>query len=49
MTLSLHYIKKFAFLHQTANRFVDGNAVENKNLFAGLADVGDQGVHGGLI
>src|SRR5690606_22858150 len=38
-----------AFLHQTTDRFVDGSSTENKDLFAGLADVGDQDVHGGLL
>ncbi len=35
--------------HLTDNRFNDGSAVENKKLFAGLADVGDQDVHSGLL
>lgn len=30
-----------AYLHQTANRFVDGTTPENQMLFAGLADVHD--------
>lgn len=38
-----------AFLHQTADRFVDGSSAENKDLFAGLSDLGDQDMHGGLL
>ena len=38
-----------AFLHQTTGRFVDGSSVENMDLFAGLADLGEQDVHGGLL
>ncbi len=38
-----------AVLHQTTNRFIDGDATENVQLFAGLADVEDQDVLGGRV
>nr|WP_236616238.1 hypothetical protein [Rhodopirellula europaea] len=38
-----------AFLHQTTGQFLDGNAVDNQALFAGLADVEDVDVRGGLL
>lgn len=31
-----------AFLHQTTSQFIDGDIAENRTLFAGLADVGDE-------
>ncbi|TWT84907.1 Choline-sulfatase [Planctomycetes bacterium CA13] len=34
-----------AFLHQTTSRFIDGKLPQNKELFAGLAEVGDKDVH----
>lgn len=36
-------------LHQTTNRFIDGKARENTNLFAGLADVEASDAIGGLL
>ncbi|TWT84389.1 Choline-sulfatase [Planctomycetes bacterium CA13] len=30
-----------AILHQTASQFIDGDAAENRTLFAGLADIGE--------
>ncbi len=38
-----------AFLHQTTRRFVDGTTPENRALFAGLAELSDDDVHGGLV
>ncbi len=38
-----------AFLHQTAASYVDGGTVENKKLFAGLADVTDEEALGAWI
>ncbi|MDV6030199.1 MAG: sulfatase-like hydrolase/transferase [Phycisphaera sp. RhM] len=35
-----------AILHQTADQFIDGNAAENRTLFAGLADVGEDALAG---
>ncbi|MCS7469992.1 hypothetical protein NZK35_25360 [Stieleria sp. ICT_E10.1] len=35
-----------AILHQTASQFVDGDAAENRTLFAGLADVGEDALAG---
>jgi hypothetical protein len=38
-----------AYLHQTANEFADGANAENQKLFAGLADVDDESVHGARV
>ncbi|KAA5538937.1 hypothetical protein FYK55_26065 [Roseiconus nitratireducens] len=38
-----------AFLHQTTASYADGDAKQNRDLFAGLAEVGDSDVVGGLV
>jgi len=38
-----------AFLHQTASHFRDGSLPENKALFAGLAEVGEENTHAALL
>ncbi|MCA9190112.1 MAG: sulfatase-like hydrolase/transferase [Planctomycetales bacterium] len=38
-----------AFLHQTSNRYHDGNNFDNRTLFQGLADVHDPAAYGGLV
>lgn len=38
-----------AFLHQTTNRFHDGDAPSAAGLFAGLADIGDTNAHSALV
>lgn len=38
-----------AYLHQTAGHFADGSNAENRKLFAGLANVGDESVLGARV
>ncbi|QDS94030.1 hypothetical protein FF011L_28070 [Roseimaritima multifibrata] len=38
-----------AFLHQTTDRFVEGDLPQNKTLFAGLADIGSENVREAIL